>query len=469
MANNHFISKIRLPSGTDYDIKVKAENVEVGTFAAGMKATTPTAQSDTTSIATKGYVDTAISALPQGMKFVGTAGEDGTYVDDNAETGTKLPVATADNAGWSVKVITDGTYATVAAKRGDLLVSNGIVWVLIPSGDDIDVTSVAVGNGLKTNVNVDIDHPNGQPITSTGQIDLNLATVTPTSQSATQVLNGILRPVELDVNGKLAVKIPNAADPPSYTLGEGSEGTGDDAGKYLIPLTKSPNINAGTAKIPSANSTNIGLVKLSDSTSSSSDVTGGIAATPKAVKAVYDLAAGKSTVSISNLKSSGETIATVTIDNGTGKNIKVPIFSSSTRKGLVESTSEDANKFLNGNGSWVALDGNLNNTTPGAAKTLTAFSQTNGVVSATFSDIALPISQVTNISKNTVHNPTKKTVTISVNSSAPTGSVNNEIQWCHMSATPGDEETLVLNKLGYTTGDSITTTDISNVISENQS
>jgi hypothetical protein len=36
-----------------------------------------------------------------------------------------------------------------------------------------------------------------------------------------------------------------------------------------------------------------------------------------------------------------------------------------------------------------------------------------------------------------------------------------------MSATPGDEETLVLHKLGYTTGDSITTTDISNVISEN--
>ena len=41
-----------------------------------------------------------------------------------------------------------------------------------------------------------------------------------------------------------------------------------------------------------------------------------------------------------------------------------------------------------------ALDGNLNNTTPGAGKTLTAFSQTNGVVSATFGDISITKSQI---------------------------------------------------------------------------
>ena len=42
-----------------------------------------------------------------------------------------------------------------------------------------------------------------------------------------------------------------------------------------------------------------------------------------------------------------------------------------------------------------ALDGNLNNTTPGAGKTLTAFSQTDGKISADFQDIAIVKAQVT--------------------------------------------------------------------------
>lgn len=42
-----------------------------------------------------------------------------------------------------------------------------------------------------------------------------------------------------------------------------------------------------------ATSTAFGLVKLSDATDSSNDTTGGVAATPKAVKAAYDLANGK--------------------------------------------------------------------------------------------------------------------------------------------------------------------------------
>lgn len=40
------------------------------------------------------------------------------------------------------------------------------------------------------------------------------------------------------------------------------------------------------------------------------------------------------------------------------------------------------------------LDGNLNNTTPGAGKTLTAFSQTDGKISATFSNISITKSQI---------------------------------------------------------------------------
>jgi len=44
-----------------------------------------------------------------------------------------------------------------------------------------------------------------------------------------------------------------------------------------------------------------------------------------------------------------------------------------------------------------SLDGNLNGTTPGAGKTLTAFSETDGVVSATFGDIAIASTQVSGL------------------------------------------------------------------------
>lgn len=43
------------------------------------------------------------------------------------------------------------------------------------------------------------------------------------------------------------------------------------------------------------------------------------------------------------------------------------------------------------------LDGNLNSTAPGAGKTLTAFSQTNGKVSATFGNISITKSQVSDL------------------------------------------------------------------------
>ena len=57
---------------------------------------------------------------------------------------------------------------------------------------------------------------------------------------------------------------------------------------------KAPTNHASSADTyGKATSTNYGHVKLSDSTSSTSDMTGGVAATPKAVKAAYDLANGK--------------------------------------------------------------------------------------------------------------------------------------------------------------------------------
>lgn len=66
----------------------------------------------------------------------GTLGTGGTI--------TSLPTASASNLGYGYKVITAGTYNSVAAKIGDMFIcyKNGssYAWMHIPSGDDIEDT-----------------------------------------------------------------------------------------------------------------------------------------------------------------------------------------------------------------------------------------------------------------------------------------------------------------------------------------
>lgn len=77
----------------------------------------------------------------------------------------------------------------------------------------------------------------------------------------------------------------------SYTGAEIDAAIGEALG---APTTYAPiaHDNAATT-YGKGSSSKYGHVKLSDSTSSTSDTTGGVAATPKAVKAAYDLANGK--------------------------------------------------------------------------------------------------------------------------------------------------------------------------------
>ena len=102
-------------------------------------------------------------------------------------------------------------------------------------------------------------------------------------------------------------------------------------------------------------------------------------------------------------------------------------YNASTNKAATVSTVTNA---------IAALDGNLNSTTPGAGKTLTAFSETDGVVSATFGDISITKSQVSDF-------PTSMT---------PTSHTHGNIQ---------NGGTLQTNDIAIASGDKLIVTDSS--------
>ena len=71
-----------------------------------------------------------------------------------------------------------------------------------------------------------------------------------------------------------------------------------------------------------------------------------------------------------------------------------PIGTTYTFDGTYNASSNKAATVSTVTNAINALDGNLNNTTPGAGKTLTAFSQTDGKISATFGNISITKSQI---------------------------------------------------------------------------
>ena len=81
-----------------------------------------------------------------------------------------MPAAATKNKGHTYKVITDHSADSKcpACKAGDMIISNGSAWVVIPSGDEPSgtVTSVATGTGLT-----------GGTITSSGTISINRSEV----------------------------------------------------------------------------------------------------------------------------------------------------------------------------------------------------------------------------------------------------------------------------------------------------
>lgn len=203
------------------EITIKAVTVAVdGTtdsnniFADGVKAVTQTAGDNSQKLATTAYVETAIDNIPSPMRYVGTLG-------DSPATVQALPVDGTAKVGDTYKVVTAGTYATdastgsQAAKVGDLFIcktkaTSANTWDYVPSGDDVDVTSVAASTGLTTVL------PSGTgAITSTGTIKLDLTSETPLADTAsaptTTADSGRVFAVALDGAGKPAVNVTPGA------------------------------------------------------------------------------------------------------------------------------------------------------------------------------------------------------------------------------------------------------------------
>lgn len=190
-------------------------------------APTASAGDNSTQIATTSFVQSAISGISGAMYFKGTVGTGGT-------AGTALPTSGV-KVGDTYKIVTAGTYASQAAKVGDLFIATATTptWAYVPSGDDTDVTQVTAGAGLNTTS--DDSATDGGSITSTGTLYLTKSGVTA----------GTYQGLTIDKYGRVT-----AAENKGYTTNTGtvtSVGLTDGGGLTITgsPITTSGNITVG--------------------------------------------------------------------------------------------------------------------------------------------------------------------------------------------------------------------------------
>ena len=108
-------------------------------------------------------IEAAMNTLPNPMLYKGSLGEGGTI--------TALPTASASNEGFTYKVITSGAYAGQSAKVGDVFISNGTEWTIIPSGDEPEGTVISVGMSVPTGLKI---KEGTSPVTTSGTIEVQL-------------------------------------------------------------------------------------------------------------------------------------------------------------------------------------------------------------------------------------------------------------------------------------------------------
>lgn len=129
-----------------------------------------------------------INAVTNGAVVLkGTLGTGGTV--------TTLETAAAANCGHAYKVITDGTYASQAAKVGDLFIcyksgTSSYAWMLIPAGDDLDDTwrpvkvngTQAIANGITSGA-LNLKSGNNIEVTASGNdVTFNLVNELPNAR-----------------------------------------------------------------------------------------------------------------------------------------------------------------------------------------------------------------------------------------------------------------------------------------------
>lgn len=143
--------------------------------------------------------------------------------------------------------------------------------------------------------------------------------------------------------------------PPNTTYAlSGAYGSGNKT--WVSTLTANGSTAAGTSTVPTASTSVYGITSLSSATDSSAE---DVAATPKAVKLAYELAAGKSTVTYTRSVTSGTLLGTLSINGSTTNNgIYAPNFSEATSsaagtRGLVQAPAGSMGEYLRGDNTWV--------------------------------------------------------------------------------------------------------------------
>lgn len=225
-------------------------------------------------------VTAASVGLSSAMLFKGSLGTNGTITD--------LPAASADNQGYTYKVITANTYTNTSgpAKVGDVFVSDGSQWVLIPSGDEPDGTVTSITLIAGTGISLDTDNTaittsGSRTITNTGVTgvkgesestyrtgQVNIAdhsytpagsvTVTPTVTVNTTTVNSITAVGTLPSHGADTF---SKGTLPSFTRGTFSQGTlpshaADTFSKGTLPSFTRGTFSAGTLPSLSMSVTN---------------------------------------------------------------------------------------------------------------------------------------------------------------------------------------------------------------------
>lgn len=177
-----------------------------------------------------------------------------------------------------------------------------------------------------------------------------------------------------------------------------------------------------------------GLYKIT--TNSEGHVTGAVAVAKSDITALGIPASDTNThrpISLEGTQILGNDTTTLNLKKGSNVNITnsggdITISATDTTyafDGTYNASSNKAATVSTVTNAINALDGNLNNTTPSASKTLTAFSETNGIVSATFGNISITKSQVSDFP--TLGAAAGKGVTDNSSSTAVTSSDTNLI------------------------------------------